>query len=96
MTVPIYGTITWIPMLVFFLLSAGCFAWGHQWHFMGYILWVCIGLAIFELWCKMQTGHTLSQNFVIWKQGSWREYLLAWMSISFMMLAIFFLGHHLE
>jgi hypothetical protein len=91
------GTISWIPVVVFFLLAAGFYAWGKQWHMATYVaLIVVLGLGVMELICKMQTGKTMSQWEVIWSGQSVRDYILSWCGHASLLMAIYCLGHHFK
>ena len=83
-------------MLIFFLIALGANLWGKQWHMAGFIASVCVCLGIAELWCKLQTGHTLSQWHIIWSQDSYRDFILSWVMVISLLMALVMLSHHLK
>lgn len=90
------GSISWIPIVVFFALAMGCLFWGKQWFLGGYVAYVLIGLGVFELWSKLHHGKTMSQDFIIWAGHSMRDYSLSWVALTFLVMAILALTHHLK
>lgn len=91
-----FGTIDWQAMVSCFLISIICDAWGKQWHMAGLVaLWLIL-LAIFEIICVKQTGHTMSQWQVAWQKYSVRDYWLSWIGQYAKVSAMIFFMLHMK
>lgn len=88
--------IDWYPVVIALLLAAGICWWGKQ-HIMAfYILYIVIGLPIFEIIAVKTTGYTLSQNLAAWRHGSVRDYILWWVWAFSMINSMILLTFHVS
>lgn len=75
----------WYPLVILLLLIVGLFVWKKQYHFAGLFGLIGVSLGGMELWSKLQTGHTISQNFSTWviHDESWAwAFVMLWLAFS--------------
>ena len=82
---------SWWPLLVFLLIGAGIAFWKKQKWFGWYIVYVGIGLGIFEFVSKLESGKTISQNFwqLVVTEQFW-AWIFAYNLVAFI---VYLIGH---
>lgn len=88
--------IDWYPVVGALLLAAGMCVWGKQYLMAGYIVYILLGLGIFEIISVKTTGHTLSQHLAAWRYGSVRDYFLWWVWAFSMIASMILLAFHVS
>lgn len=88
--------IEWYPVVIALLVAAGVCWWGKQYLMAGYILYIILGLPIFEIISVKTTGFTLSQHLAAWRYGSVRDYFLWWIWAFAMIDSMVLLAFHVS